>query len=56
MLYSQWYVAYKVNSEASYFADQTGVYEIAVASDTSHGNVMRQVCVCVCVCVFVHEV
>jgi galactosylceramidase len=34
--------SYKVNSEASYFADQTGVYEIAVAGDTSHGNVMRQ--------------
>ena len=35
--------AYPVNSEAQYFADQTGVYEIVQAKDTSRGKVMRQV-------------
>ena len=35
--------AYPEYSEAQYFADQTGVFEITKAQDPSHGNVMRQV-------------
>ena len=34
---------YEVSSEAQYFADQTGVFEIQKASDEKHGNIMKQV-------------
>ncbi len=37
---------YDVDSEARYFADQSGVFEI-VDTKGSHGKAMRQVCVCV---------
>ena len=37
---------YPLYSEAKYFADQSGVFEIAKAEDASHGNVMRQVRSC----------
>ena len=34
---------YPENSEAQYFADQTGVFEIVQAKDITHGKVMKQV-------------
>ena len=36
-------LVYPENSEAQYFADQTGVFEIVQAKDITHGKVMKQV-------------
>ena len=36
-------VGYKQYSEAKYFADQSGVFEIAPSKDPTHGNAMIQV-------------
>jgi len=41
--YSDNFESYPVDSEASYFADQAGVWEIFDTSPDSHGKVMRQV-------------
>ncbi|CAI8035626.1 Galactocerebrosidase, partial [Geodia barretti] len=41
--YSDDFDDYPDYSEAQFFADQTGVFEITNASDPSHGKVMRQV-------------
>ena len=40
--YSDNFDGYPINSEASYFYDLTGVWEIAQSSDNTHGLVMRQ--------------
>ena len=40
--YSDDFNSYPVNSEARYFSDQPGAFEIAQSSDTAHGMVMRQ--------------
>ena len=37
------FTEYTVFSEARYFSDQTGVFEIQKAADEKHGNVMKQV-------------
>ena len=37
------WLAYEVYSEANYFADQTGVWEIREDSTGMKGNVMEQV-------------
>ena len=37
------YILCLENSEAQYFADQTGVFEIVQAKDITHGKVMKQV-------------
>lgn len=36
-------IGYKQYSEANYFADQSGVFEIAPSKDPTHGNAMIQV-------------
>ena len=41
--YMYYFVGYPQFSEASYFADQSGVFEVATAKDPRHGNVMQQV-------------
>ena len=45
MLYVSLSLEYLKYSEAQYFADQSGVFEITTAKDPTHGNVMAQVCV-----------
>jgi hypothetical protein len=40
--YTDDFEGYPLYSEASYFADQAGSWEIVAASDLSHGLVMRQ--------------
>lgn len=40
--YSDDFDSYAINSEANYFADQAGVWEITKAVDSQHGLVMRQ--------------
>ena len=42
-LWIYYFVGYPKFSEASYFADQSGVFEVATAKDPRHGNVMQQV-------------
>ncbi len=40
--YADSFDTYPLSSEAAYFADQTGSWEIVQAADLSHGQVMRQ--------------
>jgi hypothetical protein len=40
--YTDDFEGYPLSSEAAYFADQAGSWEIVQASDLSHGLVMRQ--------------
>ena len=42
-IYIFFVLVYPENSEAQYFADQTGVFEIVQAKDITHGKVMKQV-------------
>ena len=41
-VYSDSFDTYTLSSEAAYFTDQTGSFEIVKATDVSHGLVMRQ--------------
>ena len=43
MPYADDFDSYALYTEAPYFADQAGSWEIAAAVDISHGMVMRQV-------------
>ncbi len=40
--YSDNFDSYPIDSEAAYFADQAGVWEIAASSNASRGMIMRQ--------------
>jgi hypothetical protein len=48
--YSDDFESYNISSEAAFFADQAGSFEIVLATNTTHGKVMRQAVPSVPIC------